>query len=270
MAEPPDGHIAVFTQLLVRLRSIRASAVEDLLGALQQRSCGSGSPLTLDAFVEACNRRLECSGFQVVMGFDGEGPALSLRGAPLLEAPRGEQLQKTLHKLHRMGEAEACCIAGECCCLFVWSAVGLSDFVRLCAKHRVHSAPQLLRLLLELRWVAAEAAAAGESRERRLTLGPGFYLSVCAQELLPQLEGWALPPCAVCTQPALLQATSCSGCRAQCHLSCLNELRSSMQQQQPQQEQQEGEGRPALVCCVCGAASWEDRVSLSSQLADAQ
>ncbi|KAL8445526.1 hypothetical protein Emag_005101 [Eimeria magna] len=218
MGDISEGQLAVVSQLLLKLRSLRTPEAAGLVRALGRRA-GSPSFAAVEAFVDKCNRRLQCSGMQIQQGsnrkcllfagFDGEASAYTLRSLPGAELPREEQHQKTGPKLHFMGDADVACAAE----LFdrimrTRAAVPLPAFVRLCAEHRVPSAPQLLRWLLELRWVEAEAAACA-SDGRQLTLGPSFYLDV-----LPRLEGWTLPACAICKQPSLLQVGKSKLCAA--------------------------------------------------------
>ncbi|KAL8446333.1 hypothetical protein Emed_005070 [Eimeria media] len=237
MGDVSEGQLAVVSQLLLKLRSLRTPEAAGLVRALGRRG-GGPSSTSLEAFVDKCNRRLQCSGMQIQTGFDGEASALTLRSLPGAELPREDQQQKAGPKLHFMGDADVTCAAELLNKILRTRApVALPAFVRLCAEHRVPSAPQLLRWLLELRWIEAEAAVSA-SDGKQLTLGPNFYLDV-----LPRLEGWTLPACAICKQPSVLQAQRCSNCPAECHLTCIREMRSKLQQQE----------RPCLTCCCCGA-----------------
>ncbi|KAL8436637.1 hypothetical protein ACSSS7_001567 [Eimeria intestinalis] len=239
MGDVSEGQLAVVSQLLMKLRSLRTTEAAGLARALGRRGWGP-SPVSLEAFVDKCNRRLQYSGVQLQTGFDGEASAITLRSLPGLELPREDQQQKArVKQLHFMGDADVACAAE----LFnrilrTRAPVALRAFVQLCAEHRVPSAPQLLRWLLELRWVKAEAPVCATDG-RQLTLGPSFYLDV-----LPRLDGWALPVCAICKQPAVLQAQRCSSCPAECHAVCIREMRSKLQQQEI----------ASLTCCCCGAA----------------
>ncbi|KAL8271534.1 hypothetical protein Esti_004569 [Eimeria stiedai] len=173
------GHGRRFRRANCGVFSAANEASPGLLRALGRRG-GGPSSVSLEAFVDKCNRRLQCSGMQIQAGFDGEASALSLRSMPGLELSR-EEGQKAGPKLHLMGEADVACAADKCArcsssrSCAAGAAVALPAFVRLCAEHRVASAPQLLRWLLELRWVEAEAPVCA-SDGRQLTLGPSFYL----------------------------------------------------------------------------------------------
>lgn len=240
MENPACGEIAIFLQLLIKLRSLRVSEATALLSMLRRRT--SGSRPSLDEFLATCNRQIACSGMQIYMGFDGETSALALRCDAAAELPsREEPLQKSLHKLHLLGDVEYACAAAIFeRILETRTDLSLKDFVRLCATHRVPSAPKFLRYMLELRWLASEASNHNPEK-RQLTLGPCFYL-----ELLPHFKGKGLPACTVCKQPGIVKLERCGNCSAEYHARCLEELRGKVQQQKGAQ----------LTCCSCSAA-WQ-------------
>lgn len=240
MANPAEGEVAIFLQLLVKFRSLRVAEATCLLSALRGHS--RGLPSSLDEFVAACNRRLARSGMQICVGFDGESSSLVLRSSAAAELPlKAESLQKVLNKLYILSDAEVECTAAIFEEIMKNSAaISLPDFVRLCAVHRVPSAPKLVRSLLDIRWISSEAPEE-QPDDRQLTLGPCFYL-----EVLPHLEGRKLPACAICQQPAILKLERCSSCDAEYHRSCLEELRAKTRRQEASR----------FSCCSCNA-EWE-------------
>ncbi|OEH79428.1 hypothetical protein cyc_07981 [Cyclospora cayetanensis] len=211
MTETPDGKLAIFLQLLIKVRSLPAREATCLLASLYKHA--GEDPPSLDAFVALCNGRLTDSGMQVVMGFDGSGSSLTLRSTAFLDLwpGSGESLHKAVSKRSLLSAQDAACTAG--------GAVSLVEFTKLCANHRVLSAPRLLRCLLEHRWIAAEKQDSSSDFRiaRQLTLGPCFF-----SEFLPQLDGvLTTPKCAICKQPALVNVEQCSSCNAECHCSCV-------------------------------------------------